>query len=310
MPSDKLLCIGNVSVDIKAYSLEGDETEAYRDGSIELVPGGVARGMAINLKHLGFDSSIYSVVGKDIFGEYLRRGLEAENINTTLLRNSDEKKTALFSVMASKDKSASCVYCTDILREIDWNCDVVSYIEKQGIKALIMDSNLTEDTFAEIYAYKKSRPELFVFQNATAPDIAKKTIKYAEYIDLFACNEFEANAIIGEEAVLDLSTADKFSQLGFKNFIITFGSKGVMVRVGKDTYIEPPYSLHQVIDTIGAGDAFASGFLMGFLNKEGVKRCIHYGLASAKETLLTKQTVSSILSRDFLQSYPCDDNLK
>ena len=70
-----ILCSGNVSVDIKAYSAEVDDTEAYREGSIELVPGGVGRGMAINLKHLGFNTFIHSVVGKDIFGEYLRNGL-------------------------------------------------------------------------------------------------------------------------------------------------------------------------------------------------------------------------------------------
>ena len=46
-----------------------------------------------------------------------------------------------------------------------------------------------------------------------------------------------------------------------------------------------------------------AGFLLGFLEGESVKRCIHYGLASAKETLLTKQTVSSVLSRDFLEQY-------
>ena len=64
-----ILCAGNVSLDIKAYSAEVDDTEAYREGSIELVAGGVGRGMAINLKHLGMTTYIHSVIGKDIFGE-------------------------------------------------------------------------------------------------------------------------------------------------------------------------------------------------------------------------------------------------
>ena len=91
--------------------------------------------------------------------------------------------------------------------------------------------------------------------------------------------------------------------LGLKNFIITFGQRGVMVRIGSETWIEPPYTPSHIVDTIGAGDAFASGFIMGFLEKQNIKQCIHYGLACAKETLLTKQTVSSKLSRDFLESY-------
>ena len=303
-PSNKILCIGNISVDIKAYTPEEDNTEAYRDGSIELVPGGDARGMAINMKHLGLNTAIMSVIGNDIFGDYLLHGLKKEDIDTSLLKVSKNCSTSLFSVMASPNKNASCIYSTKILREIELDDAAINYIKNQNVKALVMDSNLSETTFENIYKLKENNPDIFVFQNATAPDLAKKTVKYAHLIDLFGCNEYEATTIIDEEAVPDLSTAKKFKELGFKNFIITFGDRGVMVQIEDKTWIEPPYVPSQVVDTIGAGDAFASGFLMGFLNKESIKRCIHYGLACAKETLLTRQTVSPLLSRNFLESYP------
>ena len=299
-----ILCSGNVSVDIKAYSAEVDDTEAYREGSIELVPGGVGRGMAINLKHLGLNTFIHSVVGKDIFGEYLRGGLEEEGVNTTLLGESKERKTALFSVMASRGKNATCVYSTQILKEITFDEQVEKVIKDNDISAFVMDSNLSDETLAGFYNYKKNHPEIFVFQNATAPDIARKTMQYAPLIDLFGCNEYEAAAILGESSVLpDLTTADKFQAFGYKNFIITFGEQGVMVRIGNETWNEPPYTPSQIVDTIGAGDAFASGFLMGFLEEDPVKRCIHYGLTCAKETLLTRDTVSSKLSKSFLENY-------
>ena len=299
-----ILCSGNVSVDIKSYSAEVDDTEAYREGSIELVPGGVGRGMAINLKHLGLNTFIHSVVGKDIFGEYLRGGLQEEGVNTILLGESEERKTALFSVMASRGKSATCVYSTQILKEIAFDKQVEKVIKENNISAFVMDSNLSDETLAGFYNYKKNHPEVFVFQNATAPDIARKTMQYAPLIDLFGCNEYEAATILGEPSVLpDLTTADKFQALGYKNFIITFGEQGVMVRIGNETWNEPPYTPPQIVDTIGAGDAFASGFLMGFLEGDPVKRCIHYGLTCAKETLLTRQTVSNKLSKSFLESY-------
>lgn len=299
-----ILCSGNVSVDIKAYSAEVDETEAYREGSIELVPGGVGRGMAINLKHLGLNTFIHSVIGKDIFGQYLRNGLEEEGINTSLLAESPERKTALFSVMASRGKSATCVYSTQVLKEIVFDSKVEKVIKENDISTFVLDSNLSEETLEGFYNYKKSHPEIFVFQNATAPDIAPKTLKYAPLIDLYGCNEYEAAALLEESSILpDLTTADKFQALGYKNFIITFGEQGVMVRIGNETWNEPPYTPPQIVDTIGAGDAFASGFLMGFLEGDPVKRCIHYGLACAKETLLTRQTVSNKLSKSFLESY-------
>lgn len=297
----KVLCVGNVSVDIKAYSPEEDDNEGYRDGTIELVPGGVGRGMAINLKHLGLDTYIYSVVGNDIFGDYLRHGLDEAKINTELLRTSSVKSTALFSVMASIGKRASCIYDNKVLQEIVVDEKVKSFIKTNKIDTIVMDSNLSPETLHDFYELKKENPEMFFFQNATSPDIARKTLEYAKLIDLFACNEFEAQAIIGEEPVMDLSTAEKFRELGFKNFIITFGERGVMVVIGEKVWIEPPYNTVKIVDTIGAGDAFASGFLMGFLNRENVKRCIHYGLVCAKETLLTRQTVSDLLSREFVE---------
>lgn len=299
----KILCIGNVSVDIKAFSMLDDDTEAYRDGTIELVPGGVGRGMAINLKHLGFDTYIYSVVGNDIFGDYLRHGLEAENINTELLRVSHTHETALFSVMSKPNSHSSCIYSTKILSEIVFDETIKEFIKKENIKVLVLDSNLSEETFADIYAFKKDNPDIFIFQNATAPDIACKTMKYSSLINLFACNEHEAKVIIGEKADPVLETADKMQALGYKDFIITFEDRGVMVRINGETYNAPPYTPYKIVDTIGAGDALASGFLTGHLTGESVKQCVHYGLICAKETLMTRQTVSSLLSRDYLAAY-------
>ena len=300
----KVLSIGNVSVDIKAYSPEDDGTEAYRDGSIELVPGGVARGMAINLKHLGLETSICSVVGNDIFGDYLKKGLLSENIDISLLRTSKKSNSALFSVMSSPGKNASCIYSTNILREIECDDIVKDYIKSSRISALVMDSNPKTETLEAFYKIKENNPELFIFQNATAPDIAKKALPWASLTDLFACNEYEAASILGKDVAPTLETAADFQALGYKNFIITFGSRGVMVRIADETWNEPPYTPPHIVDTIGAGDAFASGFLSGFLTNKPVKTCIHYGLACAKETLLTRQTVSSTLSKSFLESYP------
>ena len=55
------------------------------------------------------------------------------------------------------------------------------------------------------------------------------------------------------------------------------------------------------MDTIGAGDAYASGYLLGWLTGKPIKVCIHYGLACAKETLMTRQTVSDLLNPQLLE---------
>lgn len=308
-----VLSIGSVSIDIKAFSPVYNETESYRDGTIDLVPGGVARGMAMNLQRLGLSSSILSVVGKDIFGDYLRRDLAGAGVCVSLLRTSEKRRTSLFSVMAMGSRPASCVYCNDVLQEIRFDSDVRSFIEAEQVTAAAIDSNLPEQTLKDIYAYaecvRKSGREFFVFQNATAPDIAHKSLPYAGLVDLFGCNEFEAAALLeyaglvpaGTELIPDAELARLFAKLGYGNFIITFGARGVLVYCGGGTYIEKPYTPSEIVDTIGAGDAFASGFLYGFMDGTPVRRCIHYGLCCARETLQTRETVSALLSADWLE---------
>jgi len=298
-----VLSVGNVSVDIKSFSSEEPVPGAYRDGTIELVPGGVGRGMAINLRHLGFDTAVCSVVGKDIFGDFLKAGLENEKISTELLKTSPENKTALFSVMASTGQPALCVYSTRILQEIVFDDAVRSFLDAGKANVLCMDSNAPEETIADFYKYVDEKP-IFVFQNATAPDIARKSLPYAKRVNLFGCNEFEAAMILGEEAFPDPDCAAKIASLGFNHFIVTFGDRGVMVYKDGEVWNEKPYNPSYIEDTVGAGDAFASGYLFGYITGQSVKRCIQYGLACAKETLHTRQTVSEFLSPDFLESYP------
>ena len=309
----KILCIGSASVDIKAFSQQEDVQNAYREGSIDLVPGGVARCMAINLKRLGFDASLYSALGNDIFGEYIRSVLREAGVNVDLLRTSPSRKTALFSVMGAQGGNVSCVYSNEVLREIIPDGAFYDFVKAKGIDAFVLDSNLTGEMLSAVYGLKETDPSRstgataikppFIFQNATSPDIARKSLQWANLVDLFAANEFEAAAILGSRPYPDEATADRFRALGFRNFIITFGSEGVLVAIGDRTWYEKPYKPAAVVDTIGAGDAFASGFLYGFLSGKPEKSCIGFGLACARETIATRDTVSDVLSADFLENY-------
>ncbi len=299
----KVLSIGNASVDIKAFCYEDDGTEAYREGIIDLVAGGVGRGMAMNLKNLGLDTAIYSVVGNDIFGDFLKKEFTDKHIDASLLKTSTTKKTALFSIMASPNKPANCVYSTDVLEEIEFSDTIKKYIHKEAISTFCLDSNMTDGFYKDFYDYKINK-DFFVFQNATAPDICRKLLPYAQDIDLYACNEFEAASLLGKEAFPDTTTTEEFRNLGFKNFIITFGEQGVMVHINGETWNEKPYAQNNIVDTIGAGDAFAAGFLMGFLEQQPVKRCIQYGLACSKETLHTRETVNNVLTAPLVKNYP------
>ena len=66
---------------------------------------------------------------------------------------------------------------------------------------------------------------------------------------------------------------------------ITLGSKGSIVFEKKAEHIIDPIFIEELVDTTGAGDLFASGFLFGFINKHSIEKCGYLGNKAASEII-------------------------
>ncbi|MBI5421957.1 carbohydrate kinase family protein [Candidatus Peregrinibacteria bacterium] len=75
-----------------------------------------------------------------------------------------------------------------------------------------------------------------------------------------------------------------FSQAGVKNVVITDGKNGAQATDGKRVYFCPVVS-HKIVDTLGAGDAFASGFASARILGEGLKDALRYGTINAQSVI-------------------------
>lgn len=298
----KVMCIGSVLINIKVFCAENIKQDAYQKGSVKIIPGGVAYCMAVNMAHLDFFTSIVTVVGDDVFGKFLENNLINKKVDTTLFYVNPDSETAVFSALADNNGVSYCVYDTSIFQHIGIDTKIIEYINKNAINTLVIDSNISESVMDRLYTLKQEK-DFFIFQNATSPELALKSKPYISLIDLFACNEYEAEVIIGQKANPDHVTAEKFIKMGYKKFIITFGRKGVLVCISNKIWIEEPLKTEKIIDTIGAGDAFASGFLFGYLNDEKIDNCIKYGLVCAKETLATVYDTSEAIDIELLKQY-------
>jgi sugar/nucleoside kinase (ribokinase family) len=66
---------------------------------------------------------------------------------------------------------------------------------------------------------------------------------------------------------------------------ITRGKAGSIVIHGDEVVSAPAYDVPKVIDTTGAGDAYAGGFLAGFCQELPLKRCAELGNIAAGEVI-------------------------
>ena len=108
-----------------------------------------------------------------------------------------------------------------------------------------------------------------------------ETIKH---VDILVLNDAEASQLTDDSNLT--RAARKILDQGPKRVVIKAGQYGVMTFTKNSFFAAPAYPLEDVIDTTGAGDTFAGGFV-GYLastrdtSEKGVRKAILYGTVMA-----------------------------
>jgi 2-dehydro-3-deoxygluconokinase len=77
------------------------------------------------------------------------------------------------------------------------------------------------------------------------------------HVDVLLVGDDEARALWGED---DDSCLDRLADTGPAEVVLKLGARGCTALVGGERFTAPGFAVHQV-DPIGAGDAFAAGYL-------------------------------------------------
>jgi sugar/nucleoside kinase (ribokinase family) len=102
-----------------------------------------------------------------------------------------------------------------------------------------------------------------------------------ERVDILFANEAEACALWGCDEV---GAAVERARAEVAVAAITIGAKGSVVVAGAETYEVPAHPV-EVVDTTGAGDLYASGFLYGLTHGRPLPECGELGSLAASEVI-------------------------
>jgi sugar/nucleoside kinase (ribokinase family) len=67
--------------------------------------------------------------------------------------------------------------------------------------------------------------------------------------------------------------------------VVTRGAEGAMTMTREDTVSVPAFPIERLVDTTGAGDLFAGGFLFGLARGFPDKECLRLGALAAAEVI-------------------------
>lgn len=90
-----------------------------------------------------------------------------------------------------------------------------------------------------------------------------------DYVDIVFANEEEARAFTGMAPQAAIGELSKRCSI----VVVKTGSKGSLIKKGADTVSIAPCTVERVVDTTGAGDYYAAGFLYGLMRGISIAKC-------------------------------------
>jgi sugar/nucleoside kinase (ribokinase family) len=239
--------------------------------------GGAGLNVAVNLATLGNPTALMAGVGNDAWGAFLRDELTATGVDTRGVVALDAPTAVTMVLTGAHDRAFVSVYgATATFQARD-----------------IVPTVIAEATHIHLSGYWQSRalmdalPDLcnaWKAQDITISlDVGYDATHQWEggirellpLVDVFFPNEEEACGITGEanwrEALVQLAKVVPWVAL-------KRGAEGATLRWGILELYQSAYRA-TVVDTTGAGDAFNSGFLHGWIQDWSPQKSLHYGCA-------------------------------
>ena len=281
--------------------LTAGETMALFDpaGSLEygttftLRMGGAESNVAIALSRLGIGVRWISRLGEDELGDMVLATLEAEGVDTSYVQRDHSRPTALFLKIRREGSSEPRYYRTGSaaseLAVGDAPPEALAGIELVHLTGITMALSPSARTFCvDLARWAHEAGIKVVFDPnfrgdlwARPKDAAAAFAEVLPLADWVLCGESEAK-LLGYGADPE-AAATALRAAGATGAVVRSGRDGALLAVDGRRTLSPPPRLVDVVDEIGAGDAFAAGFIFGLLDgrdPEAALGCAH-GLAAA-----------------------------
>ncbi len=272
----KALCIGELLIDF--VSTTPDVTLAEAPGFVK-APGGAPANVAVGLAKLGIDAGFIGKVGADAFGDFLSETLQQNSVDTSYLIVGEASRTTLAFVATRSDGMKDITFYRHPGADIQLSADEIGtdYIQSSELfhygSVSLSHSPSREATLHAIQSAKAGGAMLSYDPNLRLPlwdnaNDAKHWIwEVMPYADVVKISEEEWEFVTGDAELT--SGIERILGLGVRLLIVTLGESGCYYTNGTaDGYVDG-FAV-DVVDTLGAGDAFVAAMLMQLMKHEDI----------------------------------------
>ena len=243
--------------------------EAIKDMDTVTASGGSTSNTIHGLARLGAETGYIGKVSNDQFGNFFRSDLQKSNITNHLILS--EEDTGIATTFMTPD--AERTFATYLGAAASMQPDEINQEIFKDYQYILVEGYLifNRDLILRVCQYAKACGLSIAMDMASynLVELNREFIQMLleEYVDIIFANEDEAKAFTGKEEEEALEELSKYCRVA----IVKIGSRGSLVKMDGKTTVIAPYKANS-IDTTGAGDIYASGFLFGLLNNYTIER--------------------------------------
>ena len=248
----------------------------------QMASGGSAANTMSGLAQLGVEAGFLSKIGKDEVGEFFAKQMTETLVQPLMLKSETPSGRVQALVTADGERTfATCLgaaaeMCADDLQPELFEGWDIFYVEGYLVANPTMLRKAVETAKAQGMTIAIDLASYNVVEESR--DFLLELIN--NYVDIVFANEKEAFALTGLEPEAALDYIAERCDIA----VVKVGAKGAFIKRGNEIVTIPPMKA-DVVDTTGAGDMWAAGFLAGLVKGENLQKCGMMGAIVAKNII-------------------------
>lgn len=256
--------------------------------AVEMSSGGSAANSLAGFASLGGVSAFMGKVGRDQFGEVFAHDLRAQKVHFAT-ETSPHAATGRCLILVTPDAQRSMNTFLGAAVEFspqDVEAEIVQNAAVTYLEGYLFDRPLAQEAFrkAARLTHEAGRKLSLTLSDTFCVDRHREAFLdlVSNEVDILFANENELKALYQTR---DLPSALTSAKAHTEIAVVTRGAHGAIIVSKDQTYEVPAHPVASVIDTTGAGDLYAAGFLYGYTQGKNLPEAARIGALAAAEVI-------------------------